>query len=59
MATNKERIETLEAVLAGIFTEMQGIVETMHRLSDAILSNARTSTNNNSGSQTQHETAGN
>ena len=49
MATNKERIEALEAGLDGVQTRMQRLEETISRLSEVMLANTESSNHNTSG----------
>ncbi|KAJ0009875.1 hypothetical protein Pint_33367 [Pistacia integerrima] len=49
MATNKERIEALEAGLSGIQDGMQRLEETVNRLSEVFLSTKDNSSNHNNG----------
>ena len=49
MATNKERIEALEAGLDGVQTGMQRLEETISRLSEVMLANTESSNHNTSG----------
>ena len=49
MATNKERIEPIEAGLDGVQTGMQRLEETISRLSEVMLANTESSNHNTSG----------
>ena len=49
MATNKERIEALEAGIDGVKIGMQRLEETISRLSEVMLANTESSNHNTSG----------
>ena len=49
MATNKERIEALEAGLGGVQDGMQRLEDTVNRLSEILLSTRESSNNHNNG----------
>ena len=49
MATNKERIEALEAGLGGVQDGMQWLEDTVNRLSEILLSTRESSNNHNNG----------
>ena len=49
MATNKERIEALEAGIDGVQTGMQRLEETISRLSEVMLANTESSNHNTMG----------
>ena len=49
MATNKERIEALEAGLGGVQDGMQQLEDTVNRLSEIFLSIRENSNNHNNG----------
>ena len=49
LATNKERIEALEAGLGGVQDGMQQLEDTVNRLSEIFLSTRENSNNHNNG----------
>ena len=49
MATNKERIEALEAGLGGVQDGIQRLEDTVNRLSEILLSTRESSNNHNNG----------